>query len=140
MRTALAAIAAVLALASAGTALACSCIRQTSAAEHLAGIELAFRGRALDTRVDAQGWAVTRFRVAETLKGRVPRTVAVRHHTSSATCGLTYRRGATLLVLADADDAGAWRTGLCTAPQFSEAEYRRAARAGAPGPSAPVVR
>jgi hypothetical protein len=129
MRPVLAALTAALALSAAGTAWACSCIRQNSAAEHLAGTELAFTGRVLGTRVAADGSAVTRFQVRETLKGRAPaRTLAVSHHAVSATCGLTYKRGATVLVLADRRGSE-WRTGLCSAPQFPEADYRRAARA-----------
>jgi hypothetical protein len=130
MRPVLAVLALAAAVAAPVVALGCSCIRQNSAAEHLQAIDLAFRGQVLDTRVNAEGSAVTRFRVTETIKGQAPRTIAVRHHTVSATCGLTYDRGATVLVLADRGDAGDWRTGLCTAPQFSEDEYRRAAGAG----------
>ena len=133
MRTAAAALAAALALAAAPAAWACSCIRQSSAAEHLASTDLTFTGRVLGTRVAADGAAVTRFQVAETLKGRAPRTVAVSHHTVSATCGLTYRRGARVLVLAERRGAE-WRTSLCSAPQYPESDYRRAARSGAPKP------
>ncbi|MBW3559219.1 MAG: hypothetical protein KY449_05520 [Proteobacteria bacterium] len=129
MRTVFAALAAAVALSTAGAALACSCMPQTSAAEHLAGTDLAFTGRVLGTRVDVQGYAVTRFRVAETLKGRAPRTVAVSHHTMGATCGLSYRPGARVLVLAERREGGVWRTSLCSAPQFPEVEYRQAARA-----------
>lgn len=138
MRTVLLPLAAAVALLSPGAALACSCAPPSSAAEQLAATDLAFRGRVLDTRVDREGWAVTRFQVAETLKGRAPRTVAVSHHTISATCGLTYRRGVSVLVMAERRGAE-WRTGLCSAPRFPIADYRRAARTPQ-SPAAPQLR
>jgi hypothetical protein len=128
MRTVLASLAAAAALLSAGGALACSCAPPTSAAEQLAATDLAFTGRVLGTRVGRDGSAVTRFRPTSVIKGQASGVVAVTHHTDDATCGLTYRKGASVLVLADRD-GGSWRTGLCSAPRFSEAGFRQAARA-----------
>ena len=128
MRPILAVALVVAAVAAPAAALACSCMRQESAAAHLRAADLAFEGRALGTRVAPGGEAVTRFRVSQVLKGRrVPNTVEVGHQTNGAACGLSYRPGAAVLVLAHRVEPNRHRTGLCSTPQFPLAAYRTAA-------------
>lgn len=127
--------------AAAGHAAACSCLRAETAEGHLASgrAELVFKGRVIGTRGFRDGTAATTFRTTEVLKGQAGRTVVVRHRLDGASCGGTYAPGRTVLVLADREgpvdygrgrrpQSGAYplRTSLCSQPQFSEAEYRRA--------------
>ena len=136
MRLALALSAAAAGLAVAGAALACSCVPYRSAAEQLAATDLMFRGRVVSASTTGEGAAVTSFRVLEVIKGRASGTLRVRHRLDGASCGVRFRPGATVLVLAHRGNHGAWRTGLCSAPRFPEADYRRAAR-GEPVPVKP---
>ena len=139
MRTPLLALAAATALlASAGSALACSCIPYRSAAEHLAAADLVFKGRVLTQQSIGDGRARTTFRVAETLKGRAGRTIGVQHHTVSATCGVVFKPGQSVWVFANRRNDGSWSTNLCSLARFPETDYRRAAR-GEPVPTAPPV-
>jgi hypothetical protein len=119
----------------AGAALACSCMRAESPAQHLSDVDLAFVGAPIGAQPIGRGEMETRFRVDESIKGRAPRTVAVRHRLDSAACGLRFRPGERQLVLASRSERGGWTTSLCSQPQFSTAEYRRAAdgRPGRPG-------
>ena len=136
-RTAAIAVAAL--LCSTGTALACSCLPYETAGEHLAATDLVFKGRVTGQQSIRDGMgARTSFRVVETLKGRAGRTVRVDHSLSSASCGVLFRTGQTVWVFAHRRPNGAWSTGLCSAPRFDEAEYRRAAR-GRPSPARPPV-
>jgi peptidase inhibitor I78 family protein len=119
----------------AGAALACSCMRAESPAQHLSNVDLAFFGAPVAAQPVGRGEMETRFRVEESIKGRAPRTVTVRHRLESASCGLRFRPGERQLVLASRSERGGWTTSLCSQPQFSTAEYRRAAD-GRPGPGA----
>ena len=136
MRTILAAAALAAGLAAAAPALACSCVPYRSAAEQLAGAELAFKGKVMADRADGPGRAVARFRVYSVIKGQVGLAVQVRHTLDSASCGVRFRPGQTVLVLAHRGADGFWWTGLCSAPRFPEDQYRRAAR----GEPVPVAR
>ena len=135
MRLAAAVLAVAVSLFAAGSALACSCIAQTSAAEQLQGADVVFRGR-VQSSASTPTEATTTFRVIETIKGRAGRTVRVRHARDSAACGVTFRRGSTVTVVADRDPQGALRTSLCALPRFPVEDYRRAAR-GEPVPAGP---
>ena len=135
MRLVLAAAAAAAGLAAANGALACSCVPYRSAAEQLAAADLMFQGRVLVQTAEGEG-AVTRFRVYRVIKGQVGRNVQIRHRLESASCGVRFTPGRTVLVLAQAGADGFWRTGLCSAPRFPEDQYRRAAR-GEPVPVRP---
>ena len=121
-----------------GTASACSCLMERSADAHLAIVQpaLVFKGTAVRGRRTRDGGAATRFRVVEVLKGKAGRSVVVRHGLDEDSCGIRYRRGQTLLVMADAGPDGELRTSLCSQPFYSEAEYRRALRLGRKGPMA----
>ena len=125
-------LAAALALVaiSASTAWACSCLRAPDAESHLAGASVMFSGYVQSTKVDRQagGSAVTRIRVVRTLKGRPLPVRVVRHGTDPAACGIAFRRGQFVTVLASASKDGL-RLSLCgSTPQFPLADYERAAR------------
>ena len=122
--------------ASAGAALACSCIPYGSAAEQLAATDLAFKGRVVGAQSTGPDMARTTFRVTEVLKGPKVRTVGVSHRLDGAACGVRYRKGQTVWVFADRAPDGRWRTGLCAMRRFDEEDYRRAAR-GEPVPTSP---
>ena len=139
MRLVLALSAATAATLCAGAALACSCMPYRSAAEQLQASELAFKGRVVSEQSIGPGRARTTFQVVEVLKGPAARTVAVEHQLDGAACGVKYRTGKTLWVFADRRSGGAWRTGLCAAPRFDEADYRRAARGQAVPATPPVM-
>jgi hypothetical protein len=136
MRASAAVLALVIAAFSASAALACSCVIFNSAAEQLARSDVAFRGRVIGERLDPVGGAVTSFRVVEAIKGRTARTVQVRHRVDSAACGLRFKAGSTVLVLAHRTPGERLETGLCSQPRFAVDEFRRAAR-GEPVPTAP---
>ena len=133
MRPVIAVAALALSLAAAEAALACSCAPYRSAAEQLAATDLVFKGKVLADRPEAPGTAVARFRVYNVIKGHVGLAVQVRHTLDSASCGVRFKPGQTVLVLAHRGADGFWRTGLCSAAWFPEAEYRAAAR-GEPVP------
>ena len=132
------ALAAAAAALSGGSALACSCVPQRSAAEQLAGADVVFKGRVVGAQSTNARHARTRFRVVEVLKGPKPRTLDVEHAIDSAACGMRFRPGTTVWVFADRAQDGRLRTGSCSWPAFPEAEYRRAAR-GEPVPTRPPV-
>ena len=140
MRPALAIATTLTALAlSAGSALACSCLRPESAAQHAREADVVFKGTPIGSRRTREGDAVTVFRVGDVLKGRLGSTVEVLHGTSSAACGLTFRPGQPVLVLADRAAGGRISTNLCWQPMFSERQYRQALGGGGRGPG-PVGR
>lgn len=112
-------------LFAAAPALACRCVTYPSARAQLQGTDVVFVGRAVSTRENGAG-RITTFAVAETLKGRVPPTVAVRHSPDvCCICGVDFARGARVVVLA-ARIEGTLHTDGCTQGRFSEAEYRAA--------------
>ena len=139
MRPAIAVATSLAALAlSAAPALACSCLRPESAAQHAQAADVVFKGAPIGSRRTPYG-AVTVFRVASVLKGRVGATVEVTHGTDSAACGVLFQPGQPVLVLADRAAGGRVSTNLCSQPMFSEREYRQALGGGGRGP-APVGR
>lgn len=113
-----------------GTASACSCLMERSAEGHLRVVKpaLVFKGIAVSERRRRADEVTTRFRVLEVLRGQAGRTVALRHGLDESACGLRYRRGQTVLVMAHLGRDGRLHTSLCSQPFFSEAEYRRALR------------
>jgi hypothetical protein len=118
-------------LASAAPAAACSCVAFASAEEHLAGTDIVFIGRVVDSEPAPQGRhrMVTTFEVIETLKGAPSRVVRVEHSADvCCICGLTFRRGQQGLVFAHAGADGGLSTSSCSAPRFSLDEYRAALR------------
>jgi hypothetical protein len=118
-------------LASAAPAAACSCVGFASAEEHLAGTDVVFIGRVVDSRPAPQGGyrMVTTFEVIETLKGAPGRIVRVAHSADvCCICGLTFRRGQEGLVFAHAGVDGGLSTSSCSAPRFSLDEYREGLR------------
>ena len=136
MRVAAAVLAFAASMAAAAPALACSCIGPTSAAEQLQGADLVFRGR-VQASASSPLEATTTFRVLETIKGRAGRTIRVGHARDSAACGVTFRRGSVVTVIADRDAQGRLRTSLCSLPRFPLEDYRRAARGETVAPSGP---
>ena len=124
-------VAAVLALASlAEAAWACSCVRYRSAAEQLARADAVFRGRVVSSERVGRDERLTTFVVVERLKGRMGRTVRVRHGTETgAGCGVVFKRGQTVALTAHLE-RGRWTTSSCSMPQHPWAEFRRAARRG----------
>ena len=123
-------------LAAAGAALACSCVPYASAAEQLAEADLLFKGRVVEERVHGRTSATTTFAVTEVIKGPAMRRVSLNHRLDGAACGVRFRPGAAVLLLAHRAPDGTLRTGLCSRPRFPEGEYRRAVR-GEPVPVKP---
>ena len=121
-------VAAAAVLSAPRAALACSCMPYSSAAEQLQASQLVFKGHAVAEQSTGPDRARTTFRVVEVLKGPAARTIRVEHHLDGAACGVRYRTGKTVWVFASRGPKGEWRTGLCSAPRFDEADYRRAAR------------
>ncbi len=114
-------------LFAAAPALACRCVTYPSARAQLATTDVVLVGRVLGTR-ENRGGLITTFAVAETLKGRVPARVEVRHSPDvCCICGVEFARGATVVLLADRIE-GALHTSGCTQGRFSDAEYRAALR------------
>lgn len=139
-------LAALAALISALPAMACSCLRFESAAEQAQSAELIFIGRVIDsgperdprTRMKRLGdwWAgrpppvrghITTFQVDEALKGTPARNISLHHlpSTLSSQCGIDFRRGQALLVLAYPRTEGGYGTSLCALPQFPTESFRR---------------
>ena len=113
----------------AGTALACRCIRYANAADQLRTADVMFIGRAEETAVehaDGVSRAVTRFSVQRTIKGHENAVRSVVHGTSPTMCGKTFQPGRTYTILASFHDGRLW-TGACSAPQFPLSDYVRAA-------------
>jgi hypothetical protein len=129
MRPLLPAFAAVAVLASAGAALACTCLPYRSAAEQLRQADLAAVGVAVASRTNRRGEAETIFQLTEVMKGPMLRTVTVRHGTDSAMCGVVFERGRRVMLLAGRDRGG-YQTSSCSAAQFPIGEFRRAAGRG----------
>lgn len=126
LKTAAVAFAAL--LASAATALACSCMPYRDAAAHLAETDVAFIGVAVKTqRADFNTKdRVTTFRVTETLKGAPATTIRIRHEISDGgNCGIIFPRNTPLMVFAH-DYNGTLATSMCSAPRFGEEAYRAA--------------
>lgn len=123
----IAALAAGLLLLVAGPALACTCAPETTAAEQLDGADQAFVGRVLHSRIGRAGEGRTVFRVEEALKGGGRGNVAVSHPTDGPTCGVRYRKGDRLLVLA-VRDGRTLGTNLCLLPRHPLEEFRAAAK------------
>ena len=118
--------------AAAAPALACSCLPPASAAAQLASADVLFKGTPIASSSNRRGEATTTFRVQEVIKGRPAREITIRHRLDSAACGMRFAPRASTLVIANAGEGGALRASLCTAPRFSEAEYRRAAHGRPP--------
>jgi len=127
----LATLSALIASATAGAALACSCIGYPDAATQLAEARLMVVARAEWTKPERggahPGQKVTRFRVVRTIKGETRRAWQIAHHVDGATCGVTFEPGKEYVVI-----AGAWEgrmgTGLCQQARFPLAHYEAAAR------------
>lgn len=113
-------------LFAAAPALACRCVTYASARAQLATTGVVFVGRVVATRQDGQYGLITTFAVAETLKGRVPARVEVRHSPDvCCICGVEFQRGPQVMVLANRYE-GVLRTDGCTQGRFSDAQYRAA--------------
>ena len=120
---------AVAAIAAAGAALACSCIRYPDAATQLERTDVMFIGRAGQTTLrDGEFGAMgtTSFTVERTLKGPAMDVREVEHFAGDAAmCGVHFQRGRTYTVLASVHE-GRLRTDACSGAQFSLQEYERA--------------
>ena len=114
---------------SAQDAFACSCVGFASPAEHIDATDVIFRGRVLATAhllFDRIG-AETTFEVVEAIKGSATGRVRIRHPRDvCCVCGLTYSRGETCWVFAHRGQDRRLHTSACSAPRFTEAEYREA--------------
>lgn len=127
-------IAAAFMLFSGGVALACSCVRYASPAEHAQEADVIFRGRVVESAAAGPMQSTTRFEVLETLKGEPSAEAAVRHtdeRGAGAACGIAYRVGEEALVIAHRSESGALRTSSCSAPRWSIENYRAALGHGA---------
>ena len=122
--------AAMIAVAAAGTALACSCIGYANAGTQLAEARLMVIARAEWTKPERGGTdprqSVTRFRVVRTIKGETRRAWQIAHHIDGASCGIVFQPGKEYVVI-----VGAWQgrmsTGLCQQAVFPLADYEAAA-------------
>lgn len=118
----------LIAAASAGAAIACSCVRYESAEEQFGKAEIAFVGTVEDeTFSEASYLASTRFSVVKTLKGPAVATRTIVHsRDDGGNCGINYQPGQTVLVFAY-EHRGALTTSSCSAPQFPLADFERLA-------------
>jgi hypothetical protein len=119
------------ALAAAGAAWACSCLRYDNAQAQLDNAEIMFVGRAVSTYPSSnRQWeaepGITEFTVERTLKGehRAVRRIAHDQETSFG-CGIRFQTGQTYVVLASTYQ-GRLSTSVCQSPQFPLAEYENA--------------
>lgn len=113
---------------SAGAALACSCVRFPTAAAHVAATDVIFIGEVERSAAvaGAQHQRATTFRVIETLKGEVGEQATVGHSEDiCCVCGIEFKAGERVLVFAHRSEGGL-ATSSCSAPRFSEAQYRAA--------------
>lgn len=124
-------------------------MRAQSAAEQADNADIVFIGRVIDSgpEGDPRGWwkrlsdwtlrrpapmlvhDITTFQVDEALKGDPGENIAIRHINGdySATCGVSFRRGEAILILAYRQhDGSGYSTSLCSMPQFSVDEFRAA--------------
>lgn len=109
-------------------AFACSCVRYANAEAHLRNAEVMFVGRAVETITrndNGMTVGVTRFVAVRTLKGHARDVQSIEHSMVGGMCGVTFRRGETYAVIADAD-GHRLVTSSCSMPQFPIAEYEQA--------------
>lgn len=126
MRRSLAAVVFLAAGAISGPAAACSCMMPSSPEQHLQSYPVAFLGSVEGEKRKGAAEIITRFRVSKVLKGAAPIKVQVRHRWDEAACGVRFKKGSRVLVLAMNDDKGALQTSLCALPVFSQAQYSAA--------------
>lgn len=116
--------------ASAGAALACSCLPPVSAAAQLEDAELMIVARVAEVRrlppQDGYPTAETRFTVSRTIKGATRRNWWIRHGRDSTLCGAEFRPGREYVVIAHRSDGRLW-TGQCSRAWFPLEDYERAA-------------
>jgi hypothetical protein len=114
---------------SAGAALACSCVRYASAAEHAAEADVIFVGRVVSTEAVTDMRQATTFEVSETLKGETSARRVVMHGGAAmagSACGIVYRVGQEALVIAHRGEDGVLGTSSCSAPRWEVGAYRDA--------------
>jgi hypothetical protein len=115
--------------ASAGTALACSCVRYASARAQLEEADVMFVGVAEASSPPTPGavpLVSTRFRVTRTLKGATGPLETVQHwKANGGNCGVDFAPGRTYVIIAHRDD-GQLGTSGCSRPQFPLEDYERA--------------
>lgn len=102
---------AVLALALAGDALACSCA-PVDLVRDLPKADGAFVGTVLERRESGEE-AILLFRVEQVYKGEIDNRVEVRTARDGAACGLELPVGERVGLLLESDGR-AWRSGLCS--------------------------
>ena len=102
---------ALVALALAGDALACSCAR-VDLVRDLPTADGAFVGTVLERREDEAGVTLL-FRVEQVYKGEIENRVEVSTARDGAACGLELPVGERVGLLLDRDGA-VWRSGLCS--------------------------
>lgn len=120
----------LLALAAAGVAHACDCVRFSSATEQMTRSDAVFRGRVLKVRRLADGRVVSTIAVAEILKGKLPRVVDVANGPGAdGACGVPLRTGDVVSLGARRGADGGWSAGACTRLQFPWEAFRQVARA-----------
>jgi hypothetical protein len=122
-----------IAVMAAGVAWACECTHWRSDAAQLAETDVAFVGEVVRTARETgpggeDGNLVTEFTVSRTLKGphRQIRRIAHYPGPEGGPCGIDFRRGAEVLVLAGELDERLY-TSSCHRPQFPLAAFERAA-------------
>ncbi|MEO0466776.1 MAG: hypothetical protein AAF216_09550 [Pseudomonadota bacterium] len=131
--------AAIVSLAMAPAAFACSCMQYQSASEQAEAADVIFVGHvvdagpARDTRgffQRLQDWStghkpmrdeITTFQVDRVIKGGVDGDLSIRHLPGihSATCGVSFPKGQEVIVLAYSGSDGQLTTSLCSWPQFT---------------------
>jgi hypothetical protein len=120
-----AAVAAFAALAAPNAAQACSCLPWQNPKHHIDSVDVIFEGVAKRIRdVSGTGGAElrTRFKVMLPRKGKIGKTVWVRHNVSSAACGFQFTENRPYKVFARRRPDGSLRTSLCLMMMWQTAE------------------
>jgi hypothetical protein len=104
-------VVAVVALALAGEALACSCL-PVDLVRDLPKADGAFVGTLLERRVSGDS-ATLRFRVEQVYKGEIENRVEVETARDGAACGVELPVGERIGLLLDRE-GGVWRSSLCS--------------------------
>lgn len=116
-----AAVAAFAALAAPNAAQACSCLPWQNPKHHIESADVIFEGvaeRTKDVRGTGGAELRTRFKVVEWRKGKIGKTVWVRHNVNSAACGYQFTEGRPYKVFARRRPDGSLRTSLCQMQMF----------------------
>ena len=107
-------------------ASACTCDYWGDAANHMARVDVVFRGKAIRTRLVNKHRAITTFDIMGMAKGEPRRNIDVAHGPApDGSCGVSFMQGSAYVVGATLED-DLYRAGLCDVNAYLWRQYRRA--------------